>query len=171
MRVLMIAMTLGTVAAPACAGEVFGGVYAHAVDTPLSLMSGREDGVGLQLGYRWEPIGRTPLQPYVMAQANPGGTTHFAAVGLSARFGDQLYIRPGIGLAVHSGSAANRSHAGHDHIDLGSRVLFEPELAIGARLSDRASLEASWVHLSHARLFSRQNPGLDTVGIRLNWRL
>jgi hypothetical protein len=47
-------------------------------------------------------------------------------------------------------------------------VLFEPELGIGAQVTDRLSVEASWVHMSHARLFSRQNPGIDNLGVRLN---
>ena len=56
--------------------------------------------------------------------------------------------------------------------DLGSRVLFSPELAVGARLSQRLSAEASWVHISGARLFNNeQNPGIDMMGVRLNYRL
>ena len=35
----------------------------------------------------------------------------------------------------------------------------------------RMTIEASWVHLSHAQLFAKQNPGLDTVGVRLNYKL
>jgi hypothetical protein len=39
-------------------------------------------------------------------------------------------------------------------------------------LSDTISLEASWVHISHARLFnSRQNPGIDMMGARLVFAL
>jgi hypothetical protein len=33
------------------------------------------------------------------------------------------------------------------------------------------SVEASWVHMSHATLFSRQNPGIDNLGVRLNLKL
>ena len=44
-------------------------------------------------------------------------------------------------------------------------------MGIGFRLSERATLEASWVHLSHAQLFSRQNPGIDNIGARLSWKL
>ena len=39
---------------------------------------------------------------------------------------------------------------------------------MGVKLNRNASVEASWVHLSHARIFSGQNPGLDTVGVRFN---
>ena len=49
-----LVLAFGVLALPtaASAQEVFGGVYAHAVGTPLSLSSSRESGVDLQLGYR-----------------------------------------------------------------------------------------------------------------------
>ena len=78
-------------------------------------------------------------------------------------------MRPGIGVAVHTRSS--RGSANGLRTDLGSRILFEPELGVGYRLSDRVSVEASWVHLSHAQLLSRQNPGMDSFGVRLSWRL
>ena len=37
---------------------------------------------------------------------------------------------------------------------------------------ERMPIEASWVHLSHARLFNReQNPGIDMLGLRLTYAL
>jgi len=155
-------------AAPAEAGELFGGVYLHDIDSPLT-KSGIEDGADIQLGYRWNRIGRTPLQPYVFGAVNTSGETHYAVVGLSAKFGDRLFVRPGLGIAVHTGSADDFQRS--DKIAFGSRILFAPELGIGARLSDRATLEASWIHMSHAQLFGRQNPGIDNVGVRLSWKL
>ena len=159
------------VASPALAGEVFGGLFVHNVDTPLTLGGSPESGVDLQLGYRWDPLmnGKGP-QPYLFASANSAGETHFAAAGLSFKFGDKVFIRPGLGIAVHSGSSANFSHPHHDHVDFGSRILFAPELGVGVRLSERATIEASWVHLSHATLFSGQNPGMDNIGARLSWK-
>ena len=36
----------------------------------------------------------------------------------------------------------------------------------------RVALEASWVHISNARLFnSQQNPGIDMMGLRANLKL
>jgi hypothetical protein len=87
----------------------------------------------------------------------------------SAGIGDPVYLRPGIGLAVHTGPG--RLDPTGRRIWFGSRILFEPEIGIGVQLDRRASLEASWVHLSHAQLFGDQNPGLDTVGLRLNYAL
>lgn len=157
-------------AAPAAAqaGDLFGGVYVHDVKTPLD-KSGIEGGADVMLGYRGGGIGRTPLQPYIFGALNTAGETNYAAVGLSAKFGRSIYIRPGLGIAVHTGSAANYYRT--DKIAFGSRVLFEPELGIGTQLNDRLSIEASWVHMSHAQLFGRENPGIDNLGVRLNLKL
>ena len=166
----VLAISLAAIASPAAAGELFGGVYIHDVDTPLTL-SGVEGGADIQLGWRGGKIGRTPLQPYIFGAVNTAGETNYAAAGLSAKFGKQVYIRPGLGIAVHTGSARNREDPTNGKIDFGSRVLFEPELNIGTEINDRLSVEASWVHMSHAQLFGRQNPGIDNFGVRLNLKL
>jgi lipid A 3-O-deacylase len=155
---------------PAQAGEIFGGLYVHDIESPLS-KSGVEEGTDVQLGWRGGNIGKTPLQPYAFAAVNTAGQTHYAAVGISAKLGDRFFIRPGLGLAVHTGSAAKTHYPTDDDIEFGSRILFEPELGIGARINDRMTIEASWVHMSHATLFSDQNPGIDNVGIRLSYKL
>ena len=158
--------TLAAAAVPAQAGEIFGGIYVHDVDTPLT-RSGFESGADIQLGWRGDRIGRTPLQPYAFAAVNTSGETNYAAVGLSAKFGDRIYVRPGVGLAIHSGSAGNFQRT--DKVAFGSRVLFAPELGIGFQATERVSIEASWVHMSHAQLFGRQNPGIDNIGMRVNF--
>jgi hypothetical protein len=156
--------------APAAAGELFGGLYVHDVDTPLTL-SGVEGGADVQLGWRGGRIGRTPLQPYIFGALNTAGETNYAAAGVSARFGRHIYVRPGLGIAVHTGSARNVEDPTNGKVDFGSRILFEAELGIGADITDRLSIEGSWLHLSHAQLFGRQNPGMDNIGIRLNLKL
>jgi hypothetical protein len=163
----VLALTAIAVAAPASAGEVFGGLYVHDVKTPLD-KSGIEGGADIMAGFRGGRIGRTPLQPYIFGALNTAGETSYAAVGLSAKFGRSIYIRPGLGIAVHTGSAKNFQDPTNDKIDFGSRVLFEPELGIGAQVNGRLSVEASWVHMSHAQIFGRQNPGIDNFGVRLN---
>jgi hypothetical protein len=153
---------------PANAGELFGGIYLHDVKTPLNL-SGIEPGADFQIGYRGGRLGRTPLQPYAFAAVNSAGETSYAAAGLSARFGRKFYVRPGLGLAVHNGSAGRFQRL--DRVAFGSRILFEPELGIGAQINDRLSIEASLVHLSHGQFFGGQNPGIDNLGVRLNLKL
>ncbi|HEU0134904.1 MAG TPA: acyloxyacyl hydrolase [Allosphingosinicella sp.] len=166
------ALALALAPAPAWAQELFGGVYAHDVETGLT-KSGFEEGVDFEAGWRGDRIGFLRSiggpSPQAFVSINSAGDTHFAAAGLSWKIGGKVYLRPGIGLAVHSGPG--RVVPGDDRIDFGSRILFAPELGLGAQISDRLSVEASWVHLSHAQLFSRQNPGIDTIGVRLNYRL
>jgi hypothetical protein len=169
MRIALFAAAL-IAAAPAQAADLFGGLYVHDVKTPLD-KAGLEGGADVLIGYRGGNIAHTPLRPYVLAALHTKGQTNYAAVGLSAKFGDAIYIRPGIGLAVHTGSAANHELDGNDKIAFGSRILFEPEVGVGARLNDRLSVEASWIHMSHAQLLSRQNPGIDNLGVRINLAL
>jgi hypothetical protein len=164
---LVLALALATPTA-ANADELFGGVYVHDVKTPFD-KAGIEGGLDLMFGWRGGRIARTPLQPYAFAAVNTAGQTHYAAVGLSAKFGDRIFVRPGLGLAVHTGSAADRFRT--DKIAFGSRILFEPEIAVGTRLSERTTIEASWVHMSHGQLFGRENPGIDNFGVRLSLQL
>lgn len=166
------ALALAAVAAPASGQELFGGIHVHDVDTGLT-KSGIEEGADLQLGWRGDRIGFLRAvggpQPHAFVSLNSAGNTHFAAAGIGWKIGGRVYLRPGIGLAVHTGPG--RVVPGDDRIDFGSRILFAPEIGVGARVSDRLSVEASWVHLSHAQLSGPQNPGLDTIGVRLNYRL
>ena len=160
------ALSVATLASPpAQAAELFGGLYLHDIKSPLT-HSDLEGGVDVHIGWRGGRIGPTPLQPYAFAAVNTAGETNYGAVGLSAKFGRQIYVRPGLGIALHTGSAGDFQRP--DRIAFGSRILFAPEVAIGTHINDRVSVEASWVHMSHAQLFGRQNPGIDNVGVRLN---
>ena len=150
------------------ASELFGGLYVHDVKLPTNL-SGIEGGMDVQLGWRGGRIGKTPLQPYALGALNTSGETSYAAAGLSMKFGNRVFIRPGLGIAIHNGSADDFYRT--DRIAFGSRVLFEPELGVGARISYRATIEASWVHMSHAQLFGHENPGIDNLGVRLTFGL
>jgi hypothetical protein len=160
---------------PAAAQEVFAGAYAHAVDTPFTLET-REGGADVAIGYRFAPVAQLGAigrpAPYVLASINLAGDTSFVGGGLSWRIGrGRFYLRPAIGLVVHDGPDRRVDRRTGQRTDLGSRVLFEPELGIGLRASERFSIEASWMHVSHARLFNRgQNPGIDLIGLRLSWK-
>lgn len=160
-------------AAPARAQEAFVGVYRHGVDTPLTFDTG-EGAVDIELGYRFGRIEALSFigkpAPYVIGSINTRGDTSFGGAGLSWKLGKgPVYVRPGIGFIVQDGPAMRVNAATGVRTDLGSRVLFEPELGLGVRLDRRFSIEASWVHISHARLFNaEQNPGIDMFGLRLN---
>jgi hypothetical protein len=165
----LIALGLIGSATPACAGELFGGLTVHDVDTPLN-KGGYEGGLDVQAGWRGARIKALKAiggpSPYAFVSVSTEGGTNLAAAGLSWKIGDKIFLRPGIGLAIHDRS----SHVVHGPLrgDLGSRILFEPELGVGVRLGKRMTAEASWVHVSHAGLFSGQNPGMDNIGVRVS---
>lgn len=168
----LLALLLLPCAAPAGAQELFAGLLAHDVESPLT-KGGLEDGADIEIGWRGARLRALGFlgapSPYLFGSVSTGAETHFAAAGLSWRLGGRLFARPGIGLAVHTRST--RGVAGGVRTDLGSRILFEPELGLGYQLSDRLALEATWVHISHAQLMGPQNPGMDSVGVRISWRM
>ncbi|WP_423141254.1 acyloxyacyl hydrolase [Parablastomonas sp. CN1-191] len=172
---LIAACAAAAVAAvPAQAREAYVGVHKHEVNTPFTLDI-PEGGADIQFGVRWDRqaglafIGKPA--PYVIGSINTQGDTSFAGAGLSwpLPIGKSLYVRPGLGMVVHTGPDLRFDPVTFRRTDLGSRVLFEPELAAGIHVSPRISVEASWTHISHARIFNRdQNPGIDMIGARVN---
>jgi lipid A 3-O-deacylase len=170
-KLWLLALPIGLAAAPASAGEVIVGAYAHDVATPITA-SGQENGLDLQLGWRGGRIGFLSFvgtaTPHVYAMVNSAGDTNYASAGVSWKIGGKVYLRPGIGIAVHDGKGWANTPL--DRIWFGSRLLFAPEIGAGLELSDRVSLEASWVHFSHGKFVDEQNPGSDNFGLRLNYR-
>ncbi|EJL37002.1 Lipid A 3-O-deacylase (PagL) [Caulobacter sp. AP07] len=183
------------VAAPALAGEVFVGVYKHDVTFLGEAVglgaAGREDGVDVHLGYRTDRIeslgwlGKPQVHAFV--SINSEDTSNFVAAGFDwpIELGDAggFYLRPGFGLAYTDGEAGlppvnqpgisqaeidRRLVLYNTRIDFGSKVLFEPELALGYRFNEKVSAELSYTHLSNGQIFHQgKNQGLDDVGVRL----
>ncbi len=151
------------------AQEIYAGTSFHGVDTPFTLETG-ERGSDMQAGIRSAPLEALDAigspSAYLHGQVSLDGNTSLIAVGLSWKFGDRSYVRPGIGIAVHDDKIPEVG-ANRKRIDLGSRILFEPEIALGVKISDRTAFELSWVHISHATLLARNNPGMDFIGARL----
>lgn len=188
MTTLVAAASLGAGAAQA--GEVFLGVYAHDVDDGISY--GKfESGAQIVGGVRTTALDELAFlgkpRVHALVGVNTAGDTDYAAVGLSWRFhfNEKFYIQPGIGVAIQDGpvnlpspnepgiSAAERLKRQRDFqtkLDLGSRVLFEPELSIGWKATQRLSVELSWIHMSHAKLADNYNPGVGDVGVRMVYR-
>lgn len=164
-----LALTLPT---EAQAGEWFAAMLAQGTVRPLSQDIG-DRGAALQLGWRSQrvaalaPIGAPSAHAF--GSLNTRGGTDFIAGGLSWRLGGRVYLRPGIGLALHNGRLPGRE-AGWRPASLGSRLLFEPELAVGLGTGP-VTVELAWVHLSHATIFAAENAGLDMLGLRVNLRL
>lgn len=177
-------------AGPALAGEAFIGVYAHDVDDGISY--GKfEDGAQIVAGVRTTALDELAFigkpRVHLLAGVNTSGETSYVATGLAWRFklGKRFYAQPGIGLAIHDGRVnlpspdapgitpqerLKRISDRQSRLDLGSRVLFEPELSLGWKATERLSLELSWIHLSHGRLAGHYNPGVGDVGLRMLYR-
>lgn len=190
-RAVLIAVATALAAVgPAAAGELFAGVYAHDVDDPLS--AGKfEHGAQIVAGARTAALDELTFlgrpRVHLLAGVNTKGGLNYVASGLAWRFSltRTVYLQPGIGVAIHDNrvgfpspnapeiSAAERLKRSNDartKLDLGSRVLFEPELTLGWKATDRLSVELSWIHLSHAFLADGYNPGVADVGLRLSYR-
>jgi len=184
------ALTSWSLAGPAAAGEAFLGVYSHDIDDQLS-HGHYETGPQIVGGVRTAALDELSLigKPHVhlLAGVSTTGGTDYLAAGLSwrFRFAERFYVEPGIGLAIHDGrvnlpspdepgiSPAERLKRENDFrtkLDLGSRVLFEPEFSVGYVATRRLSVEMSWIHMSHAKLAGHQNPGLGDFGLRLLYR-
>jgi hypothetical protein len=176
--------------------EVAVGVLAHGIRKPFrsapppgfDLYEGEEERgtADLQLAVRSAPL-PFALGPRLTAklQLNTDGRTNFASLGAVWRqhiLGGRVYGQVGIGLTLHDGyrytpdpfapglsfREAERRYAIYSsRTAFGSRVLFNPNLALGVKLNDRFAIEAAFEHFSHRELFSDQNPGLNSVGIRL----
>lgn len=166
----VLALPLIIASTSARADDVWIGIYQHDVTIAQTRF---ESGQDIKAGWIGEPIeALRPIgspAPHVLVSKSLKGQTDYAAIGVNWVFGSRFYARPGIGLAVNNGP--RRAYRNGRRVDLGSPVTFEPELALGWRISEGYRLEASWVHLSHATLFSRQNRGMDSMGVRLLVRL
>ena len=181
-----LAGLLAALGAPAAAGELWGGVYAHDVEDVS--IGGYESGPQLAAGAISAPIDALRLvgrpSVHALGALNSQGGTNYAAAGLSWRvpLGRRAYVRPGLGVGVHDGEVDlpspyaggltpqqryERMQRGQHELDLGSRVLVELELALGWQVSERVAFEASWLHLSHGQFSGGQNPGLSDLGVRV----
>lgn len=191
------AVLLAAVPAVAQVGaELAVGVLDHGIRTPFrgdlppgfDLYQGEEEGgtADVQIVYRSAPL-TTALKPRLTAklQINTDDRTSFASVGAEWRqhvLNGRFYGQVGIGLTIHDGyrftpdpfvgglspaELRRRVDIYLNRTAFGSRVLFNPNLSIGVRLGERWAIEAAYEHFSHAQIFSKQNPGIDNLGIRL----
>lgn len=92
---------------------------------------------------------------------NTSSGTSFAAAGVETTFGDWLFFRPALGLAVHDGHL----DGGADVLKLGSRVLIYARADFGIRFDDM-SVALRIEHLSNGPMPGPNN-GLDNWGLVL----
>lgn len=172
---LIAALALASAApAAASAAEVFGGVFGHDLDIGFTACC-YEHGVDIEAGVRSGPfatLGRfADLRGYALGSVNTSGGVDFAAAGVALRIplGSRVYLQPALGGAVQDGPT-DKFQKTSNRLYLGSRFLFEPEVSLGVKLSERWAAEVSYVHISHAQLAGPQNPGMDDAGVRLVYR-
>jgi lipid A 3-O-deacylase len=191
-----VALAAASFSGAAMAGEAFIGAMKHDVtfigDAVGLGAAGREDGVDVHLGVRSERLdglrvlGRPSVHAFV--SINSEDTSNFVAAGfnwpLDVGGEGGFYIRPGIGLAYTDGETdlppvnepgisqaeiQRRLVLYNTRIDFGSKVLFEPEFALGYKMTDTVSMEVAYTHLSNGQIFHKgKNQGLDDFGLRLN---
>jgi hypothetical protein len=185
-----VVVAAATWAGSVAAGEAFAGLYTHDIADHISL-GNTERGKQIVVGVRTAPLEIPWLfnpRAHLLAGFNTANETDYLATGFSWRFpfgDDRFYFDPGIGVAIHTGKvnlpspydpgitlaeAQRRYFDWTTKLDLGSRILFEPELTLGWKATGRLSFELSWIHLSHAKLAGPQNPGLGDFGLRAVYR-
>ncbi len=179
--------------APVRAAQAYGGLFKHDVTFLGEFVglgaAGREGGTDLHLGLRSDRLEGLRLlgrpQAHAMVSINSNNTSNYVAAGLdwAIPLSERVYIRPGFGLAYTDGAAGlppvnqpgispaeiqRRLVLYNTRIDFGSKVLFNPELALGVRFTDRWAVEFSYTHLSNGQIFhTGKNQGLDDAGARL----
>ena len=162
------------------------GVLAH--DVPLTSNNKESPGVDLNLEVTFAPSVAFlfgTIRPALGATINFAG--HTSKVYLDARWQVECcwggFFALGIGAAIHNGEVDSLANLGsltgsallravatsERHKQLGSRVLFHPNVEWGYRLSERNSVSIYWEHISNANI-AKRNEGLDTLGLRYGYR-
>ena len=145
-----LAMTALFSAPQALAGEAMLGIYQHDIMDGISHGGHFEHGKDIVIGVRTASLDELGI----------GGAIHTGSVDLPSPFD------AGLSPAVQQA----RLRDWQTKLDLGSRVLFEPEFSLGWKATDRMSFEVSWIHMSHGQLAGPQNPGLGDFGFRAVYR-
>ena len=128
-------------------------IVAHNTDVlGDTVTSGREAGpnIALEVSNGWL---------FADLSLNTRGETSFLAAGIEHTFGDGLFLRPALGLAIHDGTL----DGARDDLKLGSRVLIYARADIGIRFDD-LTMALRIEHLSNGHTAAHNN-GLDNWGI------
>ena len=163
---------------PRRAQEAFAGVYAHEVDTPLSFETG-EGGADLAVGVALRSDrgagGRRPAGALRdrLAQHDRRHLVRRRGAELDPRQGTGLLAPGGRRIVVHDGpDYPLRSAPRTSRPSSAAGCCSSPNWRSAIASTSKLAVEASWMHVSHARLFNaQQNPGIDMWGARLNYRL
>jgi lipid A 3-O-deacylase len=151
----------------ASATEIRVGVLAH---DPLIQKEGGVD-INAELFFNgWTGNeGEWQLRPSIGVTANLEGDTSFAYVDLNygGPISDSWFLEFAVGGAIHDGELET---ADPTRKELGGRVLIHAAISLGVMLTDNVSLSLYGDHMSNAGVEER-NEGLETLGLRLGFRL
>lgn len=174
------------------APEIAVGVLAHGVNLTKTASSRIPEGTeergttDIELMIRGRPE-RLLLggRPSLKAEVNLDGRTSFFSAGSEWRqsfLRGRFYVQGGLGLTYQTGysfladpfepgiSQAEFQRRYPTYIsrtEFGSKLLFNPNVSLGVKVGRSFALEVALEHYSQARLFSRQNPGINNIGLRL----
>lgn len=158
MKLLTFA-SLALAASPCALAEARTGVMQHnSAVLGDHANAGKEGGPNIEL----ELSSGRRVSPFAVVSANTDGGTSFAAAGLEYTAGGELFVRPGVGLALHDGNINGPPGT----LKLGARALFYARLDVGLTVTDYTALALRIEHLSNGHILGDgPNNGLDTVGI------
>jgi hypothetical protein len=107
--------------------------------------------------------------PTVGFQINTG-PRNFMYGGLTWRLGflDRFHMNLGFGMGIHDGDLGDEERAGT--LKLGCRWQFHEVIALGTTIGERHVIEVQVDHYSHARLCSRHNSGVESIGLVYGYR-
>lgn len=111
------------------------------------------------------------LEPrlYLGASIGTGDGVDQVYGGLSwtADITDRFFVELGLGGTVHNGDLDT---GGANRPDLGCRLLFREQVAVGFRMTDNWQLLATADHSSHANLCDGPNDGLSHAGLAVGYK-
>ena len=171
---LSISSVNGAVAAETVFDELRFGVSAS-----INTGNSRESGLFPSATVFFDPLSsgtaatwqQTLLEPriYLGASAGTGSGVDQVYGGFSwtADITSRLFVELGLGGTVHNGNLDGGSGKGPD---LGCRLLFREQVALGYRVTDQWQIMATADHSSHANLCDGPNNGLSHAGLAVGYR-
>ena len=174
MVILMACVLASSVASADCSWrdgkyELGLGLAAH---NKGPLASETEDGPDINLSLRrqirafgsWCALAHGGL----MINLADGTSYGYAGADFEYSFGRAWRLGLGGGLAVHDGPLTSSSDSQRAY---GSRLLLRSEMRLGYQFTERTMLEFVFDHISNGGFKGDRNQGLDTLGLRLGYRL
>jgi lipid A 3-O-deacylase len=114
---------------------------------------------------------QTILEPRIYLGASVGtgdGVDQiFGGFSWTADITSRLFVELGLGGTVHNGKLDGSNGRGPD---LGCRLLFREQIALGYRVTDNWQILATADHSSHANLCDGPNDGLSHAGLAIGYK-